>query len=118
MRFGSVLAVIAVIGGSAGAAAQSDPVTAVVTGGSGVLTKCYSWFVSPTCNIYHHIAVPQRIAVGDTVQLTYGSNPKRYGFSALRIALHGDHCTIFGEQQGNPDQVDTLVVKPCQAAPR
>jgi hypothetical protein len=97
--------------------AASPAVTAVVTDGQGVLTKCYSWFVSPTCNVYHHIKVPRHIAVGDVVPINYGSNPKHYSFEAVRIALYGDRCTIFGGQQGSSDRVDTLVITPCRAAP-
>jgi hypothetical protein len=116
MRVRTALA-LAILVATGGAAAPAPTVSAVVTGGKAELTKCYSWFVSATCNIYHHITVPPHIAVGDTVGITYGSNPKHYPFAALSIAVHGDRCTIFGEQQGSPDRVDTLVIRPCREAP-
>jgi len=117
MRLAVALALVALVGGNAGAGEQDAAVRAVLTGGKGVLTKCFSWFSSPTCNTYHHIAVPQRITIGDTVRLTYGSNPKSYGFAAVSIALQGDRCTIFSEQPGSSDRVDKLVVMPCKSAP-
>jgi hypothetical protein len=115
MRIGWALALVALLGSSA-AAAPPQPVTAVLTGGSAILIKCYSWFVSDQCNTYHHIRVPEHIAVGDTLRITYGSNPKNYGFPARRIKLHGDRCRIYGERQGGG--IDKLIVTACRAAPQ
>jgi hypothetical protein len=60
------------------------------------------WLVATSCNTYHHISLPPRIAVGDTITLRFGSNPKDYAFPVARIDLDGQHCAIFSEAEGNP----------------
>jgi hypothetical protein len=49
---------------SIGAAAQPNTVDAVKLGGGGVLTKRIDWLVASSRRIYHHIRLPERIAVG------------------------------------------------------
>jgi hypothetical protein len=110
------VALIAVAGWT-GAAASAQQVGAVLTGGTGVLTKCFNSLLDRSCNTYHHIVLPERIKVGDMIPLTYGSNPKNYAFPVLGIGLDSAGCTIIGEQQGDPQHVDKLVVRPCHAAP-
>src|SRR5438132_13999868 len=91
------IAVLLMIFGSfgAGGADRSDAVAAVEPGGPGILTKCRDWLVATSCRTYHHIALPSRIAVGDTITLSFGSRPKEFGFPVARIALKGRHCAIF-----------------------
>jgi hypothetical protein len=100
----------------AAAADQPDTVGAVQPGGPGVLTKCRDWLVASSCHHYHHISLPPRVAVGDTISLTYGSSPKGYDFPVARIALQGDHCTIFSEAGGDQQQQDKIEVAPCHQA--
>ena len=75
-----------------GSAAQPNTVGAVTPGGAGVLTKHLDWLVTSSRRTYHHISLPSRIAVGDTITLSFGSSPKTYGFTVARIILKGNHC--------------------------
>ena len=102
--------------GPAAATDQPDTVAAVRPGGPGVLTKCRDWLVASWCHHYHHINLPPRVAVGDTISLSYGSSPKGYDFPVARIALQGDHCTIFSEAGGNQQWQDKIEVAPCYHA--
>ena len=96
--------------------AAAAEVEAVAPGGPGVLTKCRDWLVTSSCNTYHHIVLPSRIAVGDAVTLTFGSSPKEYAFSVARITLTGRHCAIFSEATGDRHQMDKINVAPCHRA--
>jgi hypothetical protein len=96
-----------------GAVAQAGAFEAVEPGGPGVLTKCRNWIVTQSCKTYHHINLPSRIAVGDTLTLTFGSSPKEYAFSVARIAAKRGHCAIFSEADGDRHQMDKINVAPC-----
>jgi hypothetical protein len=99
---------------SAGSAAgQPNRVSAVAPGAPGVLTKCRDWIVTSSCRTYQHIALPPKIAVGDTITVTFGSSPKEYRFPVARITLEGRHCAIFSEPHGKGLGVDTINVAPC-----
>jgi hypothetical protein len=100
---------------SIGSAAQTNPVFAVEPGGPGKLTKHMEWLVTSSRRTYHHIRLPARIAIGDTITLSFGSNTKTYGFSVARITLKGNHCEIFSrtEVHHRPDKID---VTPCYLA--
>lgn len=101
----------------AGAAArQPATVEAVAPSGPGVLTKCRYWLVATSCNHYHHIVLPPRIAVGDTIYVIFGSSPKEYAFPVARITIEGHHCTIYSEARGNPDQMDKIDIASCRRA--
>jgi hypothetical protein len=95
------------------AARDPDSVAAVEPGGPGVLTKCRSWLVASSCKTYHHIDLPPRVAVGDTISVTFGSSPKEYAFPVARIAHKGRHCAIFSEAGGDRHQIDKINVAPC-----
>jgi hypothetical protein len=69
------VAFIIVISGI-GVAAQPNTVDAVKLGGRGVLTKRIDWLVASSRRTYHHIRLPERIAVGDTITLSFGSSTK------------------------------------------
>lgn len=99
----------------AGSLAAAKGVTAVETPGSGTLTMCRSRLVYSDCNSYHHIAIPQRIAIGDTFSVAFGSNPKEVGFPVLRIVHSGDTCTIFNAKDGDADKTDKIEVASCKA---
>jgi hypothetical protein len=96
--------------------AAADAIEAVHSHGSGVLTKCRDWLVASSCRTYHHISVPSRIAVGDTITVSFGSDPKEYGFFVARIALEGDRCTIFAETTENRHGMDKINITPCYPA--
>jgi hypothetical protein len=109
------LAAIAIIACGFGKAAAGD-VEAVAPGASGVLTKCRGWAVATSCKTYQHISLPPRIAVGDTITLRFGSNPKDYAFPVARIDLKRRHCAIFSEAEGNRHRMDKINVAPCYPA--
>jgi len=97
-------------------AAAADAVDEVHPGGPGMLTKCRDWLVASSCRTYHHISLPSRIAVGDTITVSFGSDLKEYGFFVARIALKGDQCTIFSETTGDRHGMDKINITPCYPA--
>ena len=98
------------------AAREPDSVEAVEPGGPGELTKCRNWLVASSCKTYKHITLPPRIAVGDTIIVTFGSSPKEYEFPVARIAHKGRHCAIFSEAERDRHQIDKINVAPCYRA--
>ncbi|MBO0737903.1 MAG: hypothetical protein J2P48_15240 [Alphaproteobacteria bacterium] len=109
------IAVISIIALGPGRAAAAD-VEAVAPGGPGVLTICRDWLLTHSCKTYQHIDLPPRIAVGDTVTLTFGSNPKEYEFPVARIVLKDRHCTLFSQAAGNPHAMDKINLARCRRA--
>jgi hypothetical protein len=95
---------------------QPDTVKAVRLEGAGVLTKCRGWIVTTTCRTYRHISLPSRIAVGDTITISFGSHPKEFEFSVARIDLKGEHCAIFSKSEGDRHRMDKINVAPCYRA--
>ena len=95
------------------AARGGDSVEAVEPGGSGVLTKCRDWLIASSCKTYQHITLPPRVAVGDTISVTFGSSPKEYAFPVARIAQKGRHCAIFSDADGDRHRIDKINVAPC-----
>src|SRR5215468_10636827 len=67
------------------AAEANELLAAVAVSGTGTLTKCRDWFAFKECHEYNRIEVPQRIAVGDHIELNFGSNPKAYVFPVVGI---------------------------------
>jgi hypothetical protein len=99
-----------------GTAAQPNTVDAVkLGGGRGVLTKRIDWLVASSRRTYHHIRLPERIAVGDTITLSFGSSTKTSDFSVARITLKGNHCEIFSRMEIHHHS-DKISVTPCYAA--
>ena len=98
------------------AAREPGSVEAVEPGGPGELTKCRKWLVASSCKTYKHITLPGRIAVGDTITVTFGSSPKEYQFPVARIDLKGRHCAIFSEAEGDRHEIDKINVAPCYRA--
>jgi hypothetical protein len=97
-------------------AREPDSVNAVEPGGPGELTKCRDWLVASSCKTYKHIILPPRVAVGDTITVTFGSSPKEYAFPVARIAHKGRHCAIFSEAEGDRHEIDKINVAPCYRA--
>jgi hypothetical protein len=93
--------------------ATAGDVEAIAPGGPGVLTKCRGWLVTTSCKTYHHISLPHRIAVGDSITLHFGSSPKFYAFPVARIYLQDRHCEIFSQAKGNKHQMDKINVAQC-----
>ena len=107
-RFGTLAAALLAAG-----AASGETVKSVGTGGLGTLTMCRNWMVYSDCRTYNHVAVPPRIAVGDSIGLDFGSNPKEYQFPVARIVRKGNRCTIYSETTGEPERLNRIVVEPC-----
>src|SRR5215470_7008363 len=101
------MAAVSIIAWGVGRAAAGD-VEAVAPNALGVLTKCRGWVIATSCNTYHHISLPPRIAVGDTITVYFGSSPKDYAFPVARIDLNGRHCVIFSEAAGDRHQMDKI----------
>ena len=97
------------------AAAAADDSPAVTTPGTGALTICRDWVVYESCSTYHKIDLPGRIAVGDRIELTYGSNPKDYVFHVSGIRRDANSCTILSENSGPGDKGERIEVAPCAA---
>ena len=97
-------------------AREPDSVAAVEPGGAGMLTKCRDWLVTTSCNRYHHISLPPRIAVGDTFSVSFGSHPKEFQFFVARIVLKDNHCAIFSKAEGDRHRIDKINVAPCYPA--
>lgn len=98
------------------AAAQPDDVNAIIPGGPGVLTKCRGWVVTSSCRTYHHISLPSRIVVGDTITVSFGSHPKEFRFYVARIDLKRQHCALFSKADGDRHRMDKINVAPCYRA--
>src|ERR1700757_912680 len=96
--------------------AAADAVEAVHPHGSGVLTKCRDWLVASSCRTYHHISLPSRIAVGDTITVSFGSHPKEFKFYVARIDLKRQHCVLFSKADGDRHRMDKINVAPCYRA--
>ena len=89
---------------------------AVTTPGAGTLTKCRDWLVYLSCSTYHHIKVPDHVAIGDGLALTYGSNPKHYVFHVAQIRRQGNGCTLLSDRSGSGEEAERIDIAPCQLA--
>ena len=96
-------------------AAATATLDAVTTPGSGTLTMCRNWLVYRSCSTYHRIAVPQHVAVGDQLELDYGSNQKHHTFHVVRIRRDGASCTILSESSGDGEDGEKIEVSECRA---
>jgi hypothetical protein len=92
--------------------AAADDVQSIVTGGKGDLTMCSY----RGCNLYHHIELPPRMAIGTKVHVRFGSNTKRYDFPVAWIVLDGNTCTVFSQTDQTED-VNKIEIAYCQAGP-
>jgi hypothetical protein len=115
MSYRMWIAAISITACGFGGAVARD-VEAVAPGASGVLTKCRGWLVATSCKTYQHINLPPRIAVGDTIILRFGSNPKDYAFPVARIDQKRQYCAIFSEPAGNRHRMDKINVARCYPA--
>lgn len=101
---------------AAGAWARAgDAVEAVTIQGKGEFTICRSWLVYTSCTT-HKVQLPDRIAVGDLVPLSYGSNTKNRTFRIDLIRREGDGCTMLSDQSGTDENGDRIKVGRCLIA--
>ncbi len=96
-------------------AAASATLDAVTTPGSGTLTMCRDWLVYKSCATYHRIPVPPHVAIGDKLELDYGSNQKHYIFHVVRIRHDGANCTILSDASGDGEDGEKIEVPECRA---
>lgn len=95
-----------------GPVSAADMGDAVMIEGSGVLTTCRSWFFFISCTT-HKVRLPERVAAGDKVNLSYGSNPKNYTFEIALIRLEGDACTLMSESSRSDGEGEKIEVARC-----
>jgi len=62
--------------------------------------------------------VPEQIAIGDEISLTYGSNTKTYVFHVVRIRQKGNSCAIWSERSGPSGEDEKLEIGQCRSARR
>jgi len=98
-------------------AVAADGISAVSTTGSGTLTMCRSWLLFHTCRDYNNVELPRRVAVGDSLPLSFGSNPKDYTFPVARIAPAGGGCVLISEATGDPNKANRIEIASCRDAP-
>jgi len=115
-RVVAALAAVVLLSGTSPTALSAVAVDTVTTPGSGTFTKCRSWVVYSRCATYHKIAVPEQIAVGDEISLTYGSNTKTYIFRVVRIRRDGNSCAIWSEGSGPNGEGEKLEIGQCRSA--
>ena len=97
------------------AQAQADLVEAVTTTGVGMLTTCRSWLVYTTCTT-HKVVLPEHVAVGDQLELSYGSNPKNYSFHIVHIRRERDSCRVLSGSSGPNEDGEKIEITHCRAA--
>jgi hypothetical protein len=96
--------------------ALADTIEAVTTPRLGALTVCRSWVVYNSCTTYGKVPLPERIAVGDKVKLTYGTNPKDYIFHVVDIRRQDGRCTILSDASGGKENGEKLELTQCEAS--
>ena len=93
-------------------ATASDLLDAIIIKGSARLTTCRSWLVYNACTT-HKVQLPGRVAVGDSVELRYGSNPKHYMFHIALIRRDGKGCIILSENSGANEGGEKMELTRC-----
>jgi len=107
------LAGLVLIVSSAVAADANDLMVAVAVSGTGTLTKCRDWFAFKSCHEYNRIEIPERIAVGDRIELLFGSNPKVFVFPVVGIRREGDGCRLLSTATGALDD-ESIAIDRCR----
>ena len=82
------------------ATAAVEPVYDIAVQGSARLTMCRNWLLYTSCKT-HKVLLPERIVVGDFIELKYGSNPKTYRFRVVLIRREGDVCVLLSGDSAN-----------------
>ena len=97
-------------------AALAEPLTAATVAGKGVLTICRNWILFRTCKPYDKIELPARVAVGDTLDLTFGSNPKDYLFLFVEIRQKGEGCLLLSKISNGHEDRQRIEAPRCEPA--
>jgi hypothetical protein len=93
-------------------AQANDVVEAVTIQGRAEFTICRSWLVYTSCTT-HKVQLPNRIAVGDLVPLSYESNTKSYAFRIGLIRREGEGCILLSDRSGADEKGDRIMVGRC-----
>jgi hypothetical protein len=99
-----------------GPLALAAPPAAVTVTGKGVLTICRNWILFRSCKPYDRIDLPSRIAVGDKLVVTFGSNPKDYVFHVVEIRQKGEGCLLLTEESKGHEDRERIEVPRCEPA--
>jgi hypothetical protein len=110
----AMAAVLLIIGVAPSVSDAADTVEAVTTQGFGTLTMCRNWLVYSSCTTYGKVVLPERVAVGDQISLTFGSNPKDYTFPVRSIRHQGTNCTILSEAGATAVGGEKIEVAQCR----
>ena len=97
-------------------AALAEPLTAVTVSGNSTLTICRNWIVFRTCKPYDKIVLPTQVAVGDKLDLTFGSNPKDYLFQIVEIRQKGEGCLLLSKISNGHEDRERIEVPRCEPA--
>ena len=81
-----------------------------------MLTICRNWILFRTCKPYDKMDLPPRIAVGDTLDLTFGSNPKEYLFRVVEIRPKGEGCLLLSKISKGQEDRERIEVPHCEPA--
>jgi hypothetical protein len=100
-----------------GPVAGAEPLTAVAVSGNAVLTICRNWILFRTCKSYDKIGLPARVAVGDKLDLTFGSNPKDYLFHIVEIRPKGEGCLLLSNISNGHEDRERIDVPRCEPLP-
>jgi hypothetical protein len=95
-------------------AALAKPLTAVTVSDKSVLTICRNWVLFRTCKPYDKIELPPRIAVGDELDLTFGSNPKDYLFQVVEIRQKGEGCLLLSKMSKGHEDRERIEIPRCE----
>jgi hypothetical protein len=95
-------------------AAFADPLAAVTVSSKGTLTICRNWILVRSCKHYDKIALPQRIALGDRLDLTFGSNPKDYLFHVVEIRRKGEGCVLLSHISKGHEDRERIEIARCE----
>jgi len=96
--------------------AVAEKPAAVTVAGKGVLTICRDWILFRSCKSYDKIDLPPRVAVGDKLNLTFGSNPKDYLFHVVEIRQKGQGCLLLTEESKGHEDRERVEVPRCEPA--
>jgi hypothetical protein len=95
-------------------AALAEPLAAVTVSGNAVLTICRNWLLFRTCKPYDKIELPTQVAVGDRLDLTFGSNPKDYLFRVVEIRQKGEGCVLLSDISMGHEDRERIEVPRCE----
>jgi hypothetical protein len=99
-------------------ARPAEPVEAVAISGRAVLTMCRNWVFFRTCKPYGRIDLPPRVAVGDRLDLTFGSHPKDYLFHVAEIRPKGEGCLLLSDRSRGQEDRERIEIARCEPAAR